>query len=135
MKNRIFGLVMASVLTVSAFCGCGASMTAADSDQKGGSVPENTANAAAYSIVCTTFPQYDWIRNIIGGDSDKFQLTMLLDQGMDLHSYQPTAEDIAKIADADMLVYVGGESDGWVDSALKEATNKDMKVVNMLDAL
>ena len=60
---------------------------------------------------------------------------MLLDQGMDLHSYQPTAEDIAKIADADMFVYVGGESDGWVDSALKEATNKDMKVVNMLDAL
>ena len=135
MKNRIFGLVMASVLTVSAFCGCGASMTAADSDQKVGSVPENAANAAAYSIVCTTFPQYDWIRNIIGGDSDKFQLTMLLDQGMDLHSYQPTAEDIAKIADADMFVYVGGESDGWVDSALKEATNKDMKVVNMLDTL
>ena len=135
MKNRIFGLVMASVLTVSAFCGCGASMTAADADQKGGSVPENAANATAYSIVCTTFPQYDWIRNIIGGDSDKFQLTMLLDQGMDLHSYQPTAEDIAKIADADMFVYVGGESDGWVDSALKEATNKDMKVVNMLAAL
>lgn len=135
MKNRIFGLVMASVLIVSAFCGCGASRTAADSDQKGGSVPQNAANAAAYSIVCTTFPQYDWIRNIIGDDSDKFQLTMLLDQGTDLHSYQPTAEDIAKIADADMFVYVGGESDGWVESALKEATNKDMKVVNMLDAL
>lgn len=108
---------------------------AADSDQKEESVPKNAANAAAYSIVCTTFPQYDWIRNIIGDDSDKFQLTMLLDQGTDLHSYQPTAEDIAKIADADMFVYVGGESDGWVESALKEATNKDMKVVNMLDAL
>lgn len=135
MKNRIFGLVMASVLTVSAFCGCGASRMAADSDQKGESVPQNAANAAPYSIVCTTFPQYDWIRNIIGDDSDKFQLTMLLDQGTDLHSYQPTAEDIAKIADADMFVYVGGESDGWVESALKEATNKDMKVVNMLDAL
>lgn len=135
MKNRIFGLVMASVLTVSAFCGCGASRMAADSDQKGESVPQNAANAAAYSIVCTTFPQYDWIRNIIGDDSDKFQLTMLLDQGTDLHSYQPTAEDIAKIADADMFVYVGGEYDGWVESALKEATNKDMKVVNMLDAL
>ena len=98
-------------------------------------MPQNAANATAYSIVCTTFPQYDWIRNIIGDDSDKFQLTMLLDQGTDLHSYQPTAEDIAKIADADMFVYVGGESDGWVESALKEATNKDMKVVNMLDAL
>ncbi len=134
-KNRIFGLIMASVLTVSAFCGCGASGTAADSAQKGGSASENAANASKYSIVCTTFLQYDWIRNIIGEDSDKFQLTMLLDQGTDLHSYQPTAEDIAKIAASDMFVYVGGESDGWVDDALKESTNKDMKVVNMLESL
>ena len=135
MKNRIFGLVMASVLTVSAFCGCGASRTAAGSDQKGGSVPQNAANAAAYSIVCTTFPQYDWIRNIIGDDSDKFQLTMLLDQGTDLHSYQPTAEDIAKIADADMFVYVGGESDQWAQDALTEASNKDIIAVNLLEVL
>lgn len=133
-KNRILGLVLTSVLAVSVFCGCGTG-TAFDSDQKGGSALQNAENASRYNIVCTTFPQYDWIRNIIGDHLDKFQLTMLLDQGMDLHSYQPTAEDIAKIADADMFVYVGGESDGWVDSALKEATNKDMKVVNMLDTL
>lgn len=133
-KNRILGLVLTSVLAVSVFCGCGTG-TAFDSDQKGGSALQNAENALRYNIVCTTFPQYDWIRNIIGDHLDKFQLTMLLDQGMDLHSYQPTAEDIAKIADADMFVYVGGESDGWVDSALKEATNKDMKVVNMLDTL
>lgn len=133
-KNRILGLVLTSVLAVSVFCGCGTG-AAFDSDQKGGSALQNAENASRYNIVCTTFPQYDWIRNIIGDHLDKFQLTMLLDQGMDLHSYQPTAEDIAKIADADMFVYVGGESDGWVDSALKEATNKDMKVVNMLDTL
>ena len=133
-KNRILGLVLTSVLAVSAFCGCGTG-TAFDSDQEGGSALQNAANASRYNIVCTTFPQYDWIRNIIGDHLDKFQLTMLLDQGMDLHSYQPTAEDIAKIADADMFVYVGGESDGWVDSALKEATNKNIKVVNMLESL
>lgn len=120
-KNRILGLVLTSVLAVSVFCGCGTG-TAFESDQKGGSALQNAENASRYNIVCTTFPQYDWIRNIIGDHLDKFQLTMLLDQGMDLHSYQPTAEDIAKIADADMFVYVGGESDGWVDSALKEAT-------------
>ena len=133
-KNRILGLVLTSVLAVSVFCGCGTG-TAFDSDQKGGSALQNAENASRYNIVCTTFPQYDWIRNIIGDHLDKFQLTMLLDQGMDLHSYQPTAEDIAKIADADMFVYVGGESDGWVDSALKEATNKNIKVVNMLESL
>ena len=133
-KNRILGLVLTSVLAASVFCGCGTG-TAFDSDQKGGSALQNAENASRYNIVCTTFPQYDWIRNIIGDHLDKFQLTMLLDQGMDLHSYQPTAEDIAKIADADMFVYVGGESDGWVDSALKEATNKNIKVVNMLESL
>lgn len=44
---------------------------------------------------------------------------MLLDNGVDLHSYQPTSDDILKISDCDLFVYVGGESDGWVDDALK----------------
>ena len=60
---------------------------------------------------------------------------MLLDNGIDLHSYQPTADDIVKISDCDLFIYVGGESDGWVDDALKEATNKNMKVINLLDVL
>ena len=60
---------------------------------------------------------------------------MLLDNGVDLHSYQPTADDIIKISDCDLFIYVGGESDGWVEDALKEATNKDMRVINLLDVL
>ena len=60
---------------------------------------------------------------------------MLLDNGVDLHSYQPTSEDILKISDCDLFVYVGGESDSWVDDALKNATNKDMQVINLLDVL
>ena len=55
--------------------------------------------------------------------------------GGDLHSYQPTAGDIANIADANLFVYVGGESDEWVDDALEEKTNKDMKVINMMQTL
>ena len=61
--------------------------------------------------------------------------TMLLDNGVDLHSYQPTADDIMKISDCDLFIYVGGESDAWVEDALKEADNKDMKVINLLDVL
>lgn len=60
---------------------------------------------------------------------------MLLDNGVDLHSYQPTADDIVKIADCDLFLYVGGESDGWVDDALAGAANKDRKVINLLDVL
>ena len=87
------------------------------------------------SIVTTIFPEYDWVREILGDQADSADLTMLLDNGVDLHSYQPTADDIAKISDCDLFIYVGGESDGWVDDALKNASNKNMKVVNLLDVL
>lgn len=88
-----------------------------------------------YKIVCTTFPQYDWVMQVLGERKDVFDVTLLLDDGVDLHSYQPTAEDIAKIVACDCFIYVGGESDEWVEDALKEATNTNMQVINLLDAL
>ena len=87
------------------------------------------------SIVTTIFPEYDWVREILGDKADSAEITMLLDNGVDLHSYQPTADDIIKISDCDLFVYVGGESDEWVDDALKNATNKNMKVIDLLDVL
>jgi zinc transport system substrate-binding protein len=95
----------------------------------------SSADNKKISIVCTTFPQYDWVREIIGDKAKDFDLTLLLDNGVDLHSYQPTAEDIAKIGAADIFIYVGGESDGWVKDALEEATNKNLQAINMLDVL
>ena len=106
---------------------CAAGMTGCSST--------NGTDTAKYSIVCTTFPQYDWLREIIGENADSFSLMLLLDKGGDLHSYQPTAESIARISSADMFVYVGGESDTWVADALKGAVNKDMRVVNLMDLL
>ena len=87
------------------------------------------------SVVCTIFPEYDWIRELVGDKKDNYEITYLMDKGVDLHSYQPTAEDIAKIANCDLFVYVGGESDGWVKDALKESKNDKMQVVNLLEAL
>lgn len=87
------------------------------------------------SVVCTTFPQYDWVKEILGNQMDNVELTLLLDDGVDLHSYQPSAEDIAKIATCDVFIYVGGESDEWVEDALAEATNKDMKVINLMEVI
>lgn len=86
-------------------------------------------------IVTTIFPEYDWVREILGDKADHAEVTMLLGNGVDLHSYQPTADDIIKISDCDLFLYVGGESDGWVEDALKEATNKEMQVINLLDVL
>ena len=70
--------------------------------------------AAKKSIVCTTFPEYDWVMNILGNNASKFDVTLLQNNGTDLHSYQPSVKDIAKISKADLFVYVGGESDEWV---------------------
>ena len=85
-------------------------------------------------IVTTIFPEYDWVRQIVGSN-DNVEITMLLDNGVDLHSYQPTADDIMKIASCDLFIYVGGESDEWVEDALAESTNPDMKVINLLETL
>ncbi|MBR4725215.1 MAG: zinc ABC transporter substrate-binding protein [Lachnospiraceae bacterium] len=86
-------------------------------------------------IVTTIFPEYDWVKEILGNKADRAELSMLLDNGVDLHSYQPTVDDIIRISDCDLFIYVGGESDGWVEGALKEAKNKDMIVINLLETL
>ncbi len=86
-------------------------------------------------IVTTIFPVYDWVREILGDKAESADVAMLLDNSVDLHSYQPTADDIIKISDCDLFIYVGGESDGWVENVLKGAVNKDMQVINLLDVL
>ncbi|MBQ7591172.1 MAG: zinc ABC transporter substrate-binding protein [Clostridia bacterium] len=87
------------------------------------------------SIVATVFPEYDWIKNILGDDPAGVELTLLLDSGSDLHSFQPTAADIMKISSCDLFVYVGGESDEWIKDALSGASNKNMTVVNLMEVL
>lgn len=101
-----------------------------------GCAPQDDSTASnKLNIVTTIFPAYDWVREIIGDETDRAEITMLLDSGVDLHSYQPTVDDIVKISDCDLFLYVGGESDGWVDDALKNAPNKERKVIRLLDVL
>ncbi|MBQ9392659.1 MAG: zinc ABC transporter substrate-binding protein [Oscillospiraceae bacterium] len=86
-------------------------------------------------VVTTIFPAYDWARAVIGEEAEHVELTMLLDQGVDLHSYQPTVDDIVKVSSCDVFVYVGGASDDWTDDALSAAANKRMVTVNLLETL
>jgi len=97
----------------------------------GGSV---TKNNDKLKIVCTLFPQYDWAREIVG-DDENIELILLCENGSDLHSYQPTADDIITISNCDMFIYGGGISDKWVEDTLKQAINDDMIVINMLDVI
>ncbi|MDY4186649.1 MAG: metal ABC transporter substrate-binding protein [Candidatus Borkfalkiaceae bacterium] len=87
------------------------------------------------SVVCTIFPEYDWVKELSGGENANIDLKLLLDSGADLHNYQPTVADLATIYACDLFIYVGGESDEWVTAALKNATNKNMKTINLLQVL
>lgn len=115
--KRTFSVLLCLFITLCSLAGC-------SSDVK---TKSNKLN-----IVTTIFPVYDWVKNIAG---DKADVTLLLDNGVDMHSFQPSAEDIVKISTCDMFVYVGGESDSWVEDALKEKLNKNMTQVNLMDLL
>ena len=107
-----------------------------ESLDQGSSVSEDAKDPnKKISIVTTIFPEYDWVREIVGNHADKFEITYLMNKGVDLHSYQASAEDIAKVSSADLFIYVGGESDTWAEDAIAEATNKEMKVINLLNSL
>jgi len=90
---------------------------------------------SSISVICTIFPLYDWTRQIIGDQTESIDLTLLLANKIDLHNYQPSVDDIVKISNCDLFIYVGGESDKWVDDALKQAINTNMVVVNLLEIL
>lgn len=95
----------------------------------------SSPQAGKLSVVTTIFPEYDWVRQILGSHEADIQLTMLLDDGVDLHSFQPTADDMLAISNCDFLLYVGGESDRWVADVLKAASNPDMKAISLLELL
>ena len=123
--KKMIPLFLVLTMVVGLLAGCG----------KKNAAETGESDSNKLSVVTTIFPEYDWVKEILGDKAGSTDLTMLLDNGVDLHSYQPTADDIVKISDCDLFIYVGGESDGWVEDALKESTNKDMKVIDLLEVL
>ena len=117
--KKILSVLIAVSTVMLLLCSCGSSV--------------NT-DKHKIKIMTTIFPIYDWTSNIVG-ENENIEIDMLLDNGVDLHSFQPTADDIINISTCDLFIYVGGESDKWVDDALKEAVNKNMVVLDLLDIL
>ena len=120
MKKTILALCLSILLLLSA-AGCAASR------------PQPVDRPL--HIVTTIFPLYDWTRAILGDSADHVQLDLLLQNGVDMHSFQPTAADIVSIASCDVFIYVGGESDKWVDDALRQNANPNRTVLNLLNLL
>lgn len=120
--KRISTILLTMLLLAGGASGCG-------NTNNTGSDPDKL------HIVCTVFPAYDWTRELLGSHADEADISYLLDSGADLHSFQPTAQDMVKISECDLFLYVGGESDGWAEDALKSAKNQDMHAINLLEAL
>lgn len=120
----------AALFFLAALAGCG--------KNGGEQVLADARQETKLQIVATIFPVYDWTREILGEQgksAEHTQLTLLLDKGVDMHSYQPTVDDIVKIGSCDLFIYVGGESDEWVEEVLHAAVNPDMIVINLLETL
>lgn len=128
--NRRFTMSLITALLIIAvtfaMTGCGSSASASSSESE-------ISSDRKPSIVCTAFPQYDWTLNILGDSASEFNVTLLNHQGADMHSFQPTAENMVSIAKCDLFIHIGGYSESWVPSALESAGNEKAEILTLLD--
>ncbi len=125
-KNKVMEF-LAAVLMLAVLCGCAAGTPNQEADTK-----ETTNTESKINAIATIFPEYDFLRQIGG---EHLNLTMLLPPGAESHSFEPTPQDIKSINEADVFVYVGGESDAWIDSILDSVSLEDKKIVTLMDCV
>ena len=120
MKKTYKGIALlaALVLSLSLLSGCGSEKT----------------ETKEITVVTTIFPICDWVRQIVG-ETESVKIILLESSGADMHSYQPSADDMVRIADCDLFIYVGGESDAWAENVLKASSNPNRKVISLMDNL
>ncbi len=117
------------ILTV--FCACSKNAENPETG-KNTSASQTEPDSRKLNVVCTIFPQYDFCREIAG---DKIDLTLLLDSKTDLHSFEPTSEDILKISKCDLFINIGGESDDWAEDVIKSSRNDSLTVLSLMDTV
>lgn len=98
---------------------------------KGG--PEAAENGAGeLKVIATVFPAFDFARQLAG---DAARVRLLLPPGSEVHSYEPTPRDIIEIREADLFIYVGGESDRWVETILDSMEGGGPKTFRLMDCV
>lgn len=119
--NKLFAVVLVMILSMSVLAGCAQNGASSVNKEDG-----------KLNVVATIFPAYDFLRQIAG---EQINLTMLLTPGAESHSFEPTPQDIKTINQADVFVYVGGESDSWVESIMDSVDTSKMKIVTLMDCV
>ncbi len=118
MKKVMNYILCAALLTV--LFGCAQANTSSQSGGKG------------LSIVTTIFPPYDFARAIADGNAD---VSMLIDPGAEVHTFDPAPEDIIRIQNADVFIYIGGENDAWVNQVLESMDTGGKTILRLMDAV
>ena len=122
MFRRVLSFLAVGAFLMSA-AGCSASLESQAQDEK-------------LDIICVSFAEYDWTKELLGDHVNDVNLIYLLENGMDLHNYQPSAKDMIQISGCDLFIYTGGESESWVDDVLRTDTpNAGMHVIRLMDAV
>lgn len=121
-KKIATGLFM-TTMTAALFWGCGTSGQA-----------DTGSENDKLKIVCASFPEYDWTRQIVGEENANIELTLIVNNGMDIHNYQPSVEDMVKIDDCDLIIYNGGTSEEWIEEAVEDSPKKP-QMISVMDFL
>ena len=90
--------------------------------------PEKPHDETKLQIVCTSFPAYDFAREIAG---DRAELTLLIKPGSEVHSYEPTPKDMIRIQESDLFICNGGESEQWA----KTLITPELNTIYMMDCV
>lgn len=116
--KKFLAVLLSACLLIGCLAGCGT----------------QTSDNGKPTVVTTIFPLYDWAKIILGEQGENYNLTYLLDSGADLHNFQPTAQDIALISSCALFVYIGGESDEWVEDLIS-AGDGNLNGLCMMDSV
>lgn len=98
-----------------------------------GCTDESVSENDQPTILVCGFAQYDWVINVLGDNPARIEVQRLNESGTDMHSYQPTVADMVKIADCDLLIYTGGESEFWIDDAVDSSKKPDSSCLSLME--
>lgn len=115
--KRIYKLIFITIILISVI-----SLTGCNRNEKSDKL----------TIISTSFPGYDFARAITK-DSNDIETKMLLKPGSESHDYEPTPQDIKNIKNSDLFIYVGGDSDEWIEDILKDIDTDKTKIIKLMD--
>lgn len=120
--KRMFAALLSLALLAALLSGCA------------GREPVSSGKAGGFSIVATSFPAYDLARAVCGQEAE---ITLLLPPGAESHSYEPTPRDILAVEDCGLFLYLGGESDAWVETILSslDAPAETLRMIDCVETL